>query len=577
MRARIRASLVVLTAIALVSPAAIAAAQEQMEPAQPAEQTPEPAVSAEPAAPPPEAKLELSLDGAVERALENNVDIVVARYSPELSAQSVRSAAGYYDPSISSTYTHQSSDNPATSSLSGADVVNTKQDEWSLTAGVPFQLTGGNLSLSFTNNRRETNNLFSTFNPNYNSRLTLSLTQPLLRNFRIDSGRQSLRIAKKNREISDVQFHATIVNTVASVKSAYYDLIYAIDNLAAAQKSLNLAKRQLEENEIRVKVGTMAPLEVVQAQAEAASREAEVIRAENDLANYQDALKQAIFPENDAAMWATRIVPTDRPTAELMPVDANAAVRTALEKRTDVVAARKSLESSEISLRYARNQLLPDVSLTASYGTVGTGGTEIKRESPFGGDVLETIPGGYGDALSDVFGRDFPTWSIGAAVTYSIPNRSARAAAARAQISLDQARASLRRLELSVAAEVRSAARAVESGWKSVQSTRATRVLRVQQLDAEEKRFAAGMSTNYLVLQAQRDLARAEADELSAIAGYRKAIISFQRVQEAGLSGSGSTASYSSSTASFSGGSSAAASAAASSGSFSSAGSPGGF
>jgi HAE1 family hydrophobic/amphiphilic exporter-1 len=191
--------------------------------------------------------------------------------------------------------------------------------------------------------------------------------------------------------------------------------------------------------------------------------------------------------------------------------------------------------------------VLPDVNLVAGYGTTGVGGTQLVRDpdNPLA-PPTGTIPGGYGDALSSVFGRDFPTWQVGLQMAYSIPNRSRRAAAAQARISKDQALASFRRLELSVAAEVRTAARAVESGFKRVQSTQASRTLFAQRLDAEQKKFAAGMSTNFLVTQAQRDLAAAEAAELRAVLDYRQAIIGFQRVQEAGLSGGGSSVTFSS-------------------------------
>jgi outer membrane protein len=337
------------------------------------------------------------------------------------------------------------------------------------------------------------------------------------------------------------------VNTVANVKGYYYDLIYAFDNLDATRANLELARKLLNENEIRVKVGTMAPLDVVSAQAEVASREVDVITAENTLDQAEDNLKQAIFPANDPAMWATQIIPSDRPNADPVPVDTEAAVKNALQSRTDVVAARKNIEIADYSLSYSHSQLLPQLDLVASYGTTGAGGTQLVRET-LGGPVVSTVPGGYGDALSNVFGRDFPTWSVGVNVSYSIPNRSYKAAAASARISKDQALASLRRLELQVAADVRAAARGVETGFKTVASTRAARVLAEQRLDAEEKKFAAGMSTNYLVTQAQRDLALARANELLAISNYRKSLINFQRVQEAGLtSGASGTAILSSS------------------------------
>jgi outer membrane protein TolC len=539
MRARIRATFALLLAAATAAPVATPAAAAQAAPA--AQPTP-PASTPTMVTAAADRELRLTLEDAVQRALENNADIAVARYEPELSEQDVFSAKGYYDPQAFATLYHQSSDTKGTNAFSGGTTVNTKTDVWNFGIAAPIELTGGSLQLDFNNNKRDTNNVFTSFNPIYNSGLTLSARQPLLRNFKIDGARYRLRLAKKNREISDVQFRQTIIGTVALVKDYYYQLIYTIDALTAAQKSLQLAQRLLQENEIRVKVGTMAPLDVVEAQSEVASREEAVIVAENNVYTAEDNLKQRIFPENDPAMWHTRVIPADRPSAEPMPIDVDAAVTNALQNRTDVVAARKALERNDLAVQFTKNQLLPDVNLFANYGGVGAGGTEILRDPPFGGEVVGTIPGGYSDALAEVFGADFPTWQIGVNLAYAIPNRSAKAQAASARISKEQALASFRRLELSVAAEVRTAARAVESGFKRVQSTKAALVLAQQRLDAEEKKYAAGMSTNFLVTQAQRDLADAEVAEIRAVADYRRSQVNYQRVQEAGLSGGASVA-----------------------------------
>ena len=314
--------------------------------------------------------LSLSLDEAVARALENNADIAVERFNPELSAQDVRGAEGYYDPFLFATLTKSSTDTKGTNLFSGGSTVNTKTGLWNFGVQRAIQ-TGASYSVGFNNNKRDTNNAFSTFNPVYNSSLAFNLTQPLLKNFGIDRPRLNLKLAKKGREITDVQFRQTVINTVATAKGFYYELLYAIDNLAAAQKNLQLAKKLLEENEIRVKVGTMAPLDVVTAQSEVASREEGVIVAENSLAEAEDNLKRVIFPLNDPLMWRTRIAPTDRPSAEPMPVDIDAAVRTALENRTDMVAARKNLERSDYSLAFAKNQLRPQLDLVANYGGIG--------------------------------------------------------------------------------------------------------------------------------------------------------------------------------------------------------------
>jgi len=481
--------------------------------------------------------LELSLDEAVRRALENNVDIAVERFSPEEAASTVKQAEGVYDPYFASTLRKTSTIQPQRSVFTGGDKVETDSFVYNFGLAQEFR-TGGRLQFQFDNSRSNTNSVYTTFNPSFASDFTASLTQPLLRDRSIDAGRQQLKVAKNNREITDIQFRQTVINTLANVKNRYYDLLLAIDNLEAQRKSLALAQKLLEENRIKVRVGTLAPLDVVAAESEVASREEGVIVAQASLEEAEDALKRAIVPGHDPEVWALRIVPTDRPTAEPVEVNAEAAIRAAIESRTDVVAARKNLESSEIMLKYRRNQTLPALDLVASYGGSGVGGTELRREG-FGGPILEEIPGGYGDAVSDALSFEYPTWAVGVSFSYPIRNRSAQAASARARIAHEQNLASFRRLELMVATEVRTAARAVETNFKRVESTRAARRLQEQRLDAEEKKFAAGMSTNFLVTQAQRDLALAEVAELRAVADYRKSLVDFERVQEAGVSGIG--------------------------------------
>jgi outer membrane protein len=489
--------------------------------------------------------LELSLEDAVKRALDNNLDIAVDRFNPTVGAEGVRQALGAYDPFLSGTLSTASQKSPATSAFSGGVKVTTDTQLWNF--GVNQYLpTGGTFNITFNSNKTDTNSVFTTFNPTYTSFFSLNLTQPLLRNLKLDSAREGIRVAKKSREISDVQFRQTVINTVASTKQGYYDLIAAIDNLDAQQKSFDLAKKLLNENEIKVRVGTLAPLDVVSAQAEVASREEGVIRAEAAILDTEDALKRLIFPKNDPATWDLRIIPKDRPSAEPVRVDVATAIQNALEKRTDVVVARKNLEKADISVDFARSQVLPQVDLVASYGSTGVGGTQLNRQG-LGGPIISTVPGGYVDAAGDAVGIANPTWSVRLNLTYPIMNRQAAAQSAQARLFKDQALISFQLLELQVAQQVRVAARAVETNSKRIATTRAARVLQEQRLDAEEKKFAAGMSTNFLVTQAQRDLADARVAEIQAIADYSKSVVELQRVQEAGVSGSGSVATVSTS------------------------------
>ncbi len=522
---------------ALLLCATAALAQEVAPSPEPSPTPPE----AAPAAVPPEAGvapdapgplLNLSLAEAVERALKNNQDIVVERYNPESAREEVRAANGVYDPVLFSTLNKSSRTTPASNIFAGAEEVDTDTTTWDFGA-TQYLPTGGGLRLDFVNSRTETNSVFSTFNPSFDSTVNLSLAQPLLRDLAIDRNRLNILVARKNQEISEAQFRQTVVNTVASVKDLYYELLFAIDNLDAQKKSLELARKLLEENRIKVRVGTLAPLDVVAAESEVASREETVILAESTLYDSEDSLRRAIFPDNKAETWTTRLTLTDRPTAEPVRVDAGRAVRDALEKRTDMVAQRKTLETADLQLKLARNQALPAVDLVAAYGGTGLGGTFVERDG-LGGPIIRTIAGGYGDALSSALGLDFPTWTVGVNLSYPLFNRSARADAARARLAREQGEQGMRRLEMQVTQEVRSAVRALETNYKRVESTRAARVLQERRLDAEQKKFAAGLSTNFLVTQAQRDLALAEVSELRAVLDYRKSEVNFERVQEAG-------------------------------------------
>jgi outer membrane protein TolC len=479
--------------------------------------------------------LELTLDEAVRRTLENNADIQVERFNPEASLYAVDELKGFYEPVLTSLISTDSATRAASNQFAGAENLETDRLDYNfgILQAVP---TGGDFRLDFTNRKTTTNSVFETFNPSYSSNFDFSLNQPFLRNFKTDARRTQIKIAKKNQEISDVQFRQAVTNVVAGVKQRYYDLLYAIDNLEAQRKSLALASKLLEENEIRVRVGTMAPLDVVQAESEVASREEAVIVAEADVADAEDAIKRVIFNTNEPTVWETRILPVDKPTSEPVRVDTEAAITAALARRTDITNARKRLENAEYDVAFAKNQKLPTLDLVASYGTTGLGGTQV-LDAVTGDPLPVPIGGGLGNALGDVFGRNYPTWSLGFNIAYPILNRQADAAHAQARIVRDQNLALIRRMEMQITAEVRAAARSVETNYKRVESTRAATILAERRLDAETKKFAAGMSTNFLVTQSQRDLAVAEVAELRAIADYRKSVVNFERVQEAGLGG----------------------------------------
>lgn len=475
--------------------------------------------------------VELTLDEATARAIERNLDVAVERLNPQIQDFNIARLRASYRPTVSSSISQRHQVQPPTSQLNGGLIVQNNQSVYNgaLTQAVPWG--GGDFTVNWNNQRQETNNSFANFNPLYNSNFIASYTQPLLRGFQIDGTRQQLRVTAINRDISDIQLRGTLSTTVASVRNSYWELVYAIQAVDVAKGSLDLAQKLVEDNRARVEVGTMAPLDVVQADAEAATRRQALALAEATLQTAEITLKRLIVNGTEDEMWRARITPIDRPEFRPEPLDVEGAVRKALDARTDLAQARKTIDSNDVSLRFLRNQTLPAVDVIANYTMQGVGGTQFVRQG-LGGTATQTIPGGYNDALSRLFGRDYPIWQFQVNMSYPIGGGAADASLARARVQRNQSAAQLRALELQVAAEVTNAALQVESSLKRYEASAVARELAQTRLQAEQSRFEVGLSTNFFVVQAQRDLATAQNTELRALLDYRRAQVDYSRVQE---------------------------------------------
>jgi len=478
----------------------------------------------------------LSVDEAVQMALEQNLSLQVQRVNPRIQDLNIATVRTAWTPNVTSSLSNGSTDSPSGNIFSGTGVTQTSSNlSWSFGANQLLP-TGGNYQVSWSSSRAKTNSLFDNINPRLNSNLSASFTQPLLRNFRIDNTRQQLQISRKNREISDVQLRQTVLATIRNVKNAYWTLSYNVSSLEVQQQTLDLARESLRNSEARVRIGTMAPMDVIQSQAEVASREEAVIRAQAAVAQAEDQFRALIMDPQTPNFWAMKFELTDSPVFQAQAVDVDAAVRKALDARTDLVQQKKTLEENDISLRYMQNQTKPDVNLNVRYGLSAQGGTQLSYDYS---DVLNPVflgelrQVGYGSMFKSLLKNDYPQWSLSVTVGYPIGNSSAEANLARARLQYGQAQTQLRSAELSVVTEVRDAARNVTTNQKRVESTRASRELQEKKLEAEQKKFAAGMSTTFFVLQAQRDLAQARNAELQAILDYTRSVVDFETVQQA--------------------------------------------
>ncbi|HKY19779.1 MAG TPA: TolC family protein [Vicinamibacterales bacterium] len=487
-------------------------------------------------------RVSLTLEDAVKRALENNLDIAVQRINQQTYDVAIASIRSVYSPTVNSVVSSQSAKNASTSTISGAatglTITNsTLVFNGGLVQEVPWG--GGNFSAQLDNRRQSTTSLNATINPQYSPTWSATYTQPLLRDFRIDATRQQLLVTRINQDISDIQLKQTTINTVANVRNAYWDYVFAVQSVEVSRQSLTLAEELLRNNQTKVEIGTMAPIDVVQAQSQAAQQRQVLVTAEGTRRTAEIALKRLIVSGTKDPLWTSTIEPVDRPDFRPEPVDLPAATQRALSTRTDVLQAKKNLEANDVTLRFLENQKLPLVNMQTRYATTGIGGTQLITESDGvnRGKLIGTIPGGYLDALDTLFRNKLPTWSVALNVSYNLGTSAADASVARAKIQQNQIEVQLRQLDLQVTSDVSNAAIGVQNSAERVQAAQAARDLAQQQLDAENSKFGVGMSTNYQVVLAQRDLATAQSNELQAVLAYRRAVVEFERVQQTGTGG----------------------------------------
>jgi outer membrane protein len=504
----------------------------QTTPATPKQQTPPmPALPSTEAPPQPTGPTrKLTLDQAVQSALEQNLTLQVQRIDPRVQDFFVAQARTVWIPTWGSSVAYNKVQQPTEQSyLGNASTYDSNTSNFS--TGVSQLLPWGtNLSASWSGSRQEAN-IGQTFNPATKGALNFSFAQPVLRNLRVDASRTQLMISKVNREMSDIQLRQVVVGTVRAVKLGYWNLVGARSNLEVAQQSLDLSRQTLKDNQTRVEVGTMAPIDIVQAQAEVASNEEQVIVAQANLQAAEDTLRTLIFDPQSPDFWSQHLEPTDAPTLAQAQIDPEAAIKTALEKRTDLLQTQKVMQESQINMRYTKNQTLPAVNLSAGYSTNALGGVTIPGVDA-NGNPLAPVRIGYGSVLGDTFSAAFPSWNVGVSVSYPIGASNAQLGLARARLQYHESELQLRQQQMTVGQQVRDVVRRVNTNLKRIDATRAARELSERKLEAEQKKFAVGLSTSFQVVQAQRDLSTARYNEVQAILDYTTSLADYEAVQE---------------------------------------------
>lgn len=450
--------------------------------------------------------VQLSLDQAVEIALQQNLGIVIERYNRTRQRLGITQSLGIYD-LLANADLSASDTNAAVVSATEAGKSNQQDLNFSFTQRVP---TGGDLSLGWRNSRVESNAAVREVPESYNSGFTFAYSQPLLRDFGRLATERGIIIAQRNSQISGQEFERIVTTTVQDVVNAYWGLVNARQQLVVAQESLALARELHERNRIQVDVGTLAPLELVQSDAAIATREEDIIRSTSAIGDAEDVLRRLLNLPTEGGIWEKPIVPTTPPETERISIDLDAAIATALQERPELRTQEFQLELARLDAQYFRNQLKPDLNLNVQYGYSGIG--------------LR-----FGDAFDQITGLDFGRWFVQLQFAYPIQNRAARAQSASANLNVDRLQAQYDEQRTLITTEVRRAARAVETAAKQIDAARTSVRFQEKNLEAERKRYENGMSSSFQITQIQNDVTQARSGEVRAVINYRTALAEYYR------------------------------------------------
>ncbi len=475
--------------------------------------------------------LTMSLESCILTALKNNLGVAIEIINPELAELSLGFAKEKYVPSLAFGFSSQNTSSASFSWIEAAQRI-TAQDKSYYAQIYEIIPTGGRFYATLSSYKSESNRSFQTINPRFGSTLTFSFSQPLLRNFGLEINQRDIVISRNNRDMSEVQFRSVLQETIYKVEQAYWNLVYSIEDLRVRQQSLELARDLLVKNRREAEVGTIAPIEILHAEAEVATREADILAAEAQVASSQDLLLNILnAPKAEGQQKVTRIIPSDRPAYEKRALSFEECLLVAMDNRPDLQISRLDFKNKEVYYDYARNQLLPDLTLSASYWSPGISGTQIlyQDDNPLTGIVVGTIPGGSSDSLRDALRLRYKNWSVGLTLSIPVNNFLTRAHFAQIKLNRDQALLRIKNQEQQVFLEIKNAVRNVETDYKRVQAYKVARELAEKKLLAEEKKLKVGLTTNYMVLFQQRDLANARSAELKAVIDYNLSLAGLEK------------------------------------------------
>lgn len=454
--------------------------------------------------------IKLSLEDCVSLALKSNLDISIQRINPQIQDAILATAKSRFDPSITfGPSISRTEEPPSAPGLTKEDARTSDTESISLGISDPI-ITGGHYGISFNSNRSGSNLSSQTFNPAYRSGLGLTFTQPLLEGFGLELNRSAIVIARNNQDISLLSLKARLIRTLSDVQRAYWDLVFAIENLKVQEFAIEQANNLLKLNLKLMELGKASKSDILQAQVAVASREADVIAAKDAIQDAEERLKLITNIIQDESQWNISITPTDQPVIENIDIDLGEGIAAALEKRTEYVQSLLDIKNSDIKIKQSKNKTLPILDLEGTFDLNGLGGD-------------------FGEPLSQVGKFDYKRWYLGLALRIPLGEKSSKAELKINQLEKEQKLLALKNLEQQIIGEVRGAIRQTETDAKRIEATDAAQKLAKEALLTEEEKYKVGLSSSYQLLQFQAGLAAATVNYLRTVIDYRKSVISLDQ------------------------------------------------
>ena len=502
----------------------------------------------------------ISLQDAVVLALENNRDIEVERANVKVTEQELNVTRGIFDPTFNSRFAYERRNTPVANALlasSGSGLLTTAVTNQ---ASVTKRLVnnGGRVQLSFAQERSTTQNLFDVLNPLHTNSIQLSFVQPLMKNRRTDVDRHQINVASKRLDLSDSQFRQRVIEIIAQVNQSYWNLVFAHRDYDIKAESLQIGQSQLAQNQRHVEAGTLAPVEIISTKVEVERRTEELALAREAVQQAENKLKVLMLQPANRELWDAKLLPTEQPNAKTEAAQPLPdALAQALRSRPELEQFRLRGELNETDITFFKDQIKPQVDLEVSYGTMGIAGNPRTGINPLFASTealqqrvnqlsvaqgLQPLPainvgamrndlrGGAWQSLGNTLQNDFRTFRVGLHIQLPIGNTTAKANLGRALAEQQKLAAEKQRTMQMIEAEVRNAWQAVETSKQRIAAATNSRENAELQLRSEQRKFDAGQTTNYFVLERQNALAAARARELRAWTDYHKAVAEMNRV-----------------------------------------------